>query len=127
VIVAEFFDIDKSRSIAQQRRLEARHLLAALAEPNRDSRQSWSGAAGVLRQPVRQHLPLFAHYGVPLWVPEVGGLIDPGDEAYDLIMSVSGGVSKGERNRSRSTYVTLPRSMRFQLSPRISLPMRDLT
>jgi site-specific DNA recombinase len=43
--------------------------------------------------------PLFAHYKVPLWVPEVGGPIDPDNEAHDLIMSVFGGVSKGERNR----------------------------
>ena len=43
--------------------------------------------------------PLFEHYGVPLWVPEVGGPIDPLNEAHDLIMSVFGGVSKGERNR----------------------------
>ena len=43
--------------------------------------------------------PVFAHYGVPLWVPEVGGPIDPDNEAHDLIMSVFGGVSKGERNR----------------------------
>jgi hypothetical protein len=42
--------------------------------------------------------PLFAHYGIPLWVPEVGGPIDPDNEAHDLIMSVFGGVSKGERN-----------------------------
>jgi hypothetical protein len=43
--------------------------------------------------------PIFAHYRVPLWVPEVGGPIDPDNEAHDLIMSVFGGVSKGERNR----------------------------
>ena len=36
---------------------------------------------------------------MPLWVPEVGGPIDPDNEAHDLIMSVFGGVSKGERNR----------------------------
>ncbi len=34
-----------------------------------------------------------------LWVPEVGGPIDPDSEAHDLIMSVFGGLSKGERNR----------------------------
>jgi site-specific DNA recombinase len=45
--------------------------------------------------------PLFAHYGIPLWVPEVGGAIDPDNEDHDLIMSVFGGVSKGERNRIR--------------------------
>jgi hypothetical protein len=35
VIVAEFFDIDKSRSIPPQRRPEASRLLAALADPDR--------------------------------------------------------------------------------------------
>ncbi len=35
VIVAEFFDIDKSRSIPPQRRPEASKLLAALAHPDR--------------------------------------------------------------------------------------------
>ncbi|MEV0599878.1 recombinase family protein [Streptomyces sp. NPDC050315] len=32
-------------------------------------------------------------------MPEVGGPIDPDNEAHDLIMSVFGGMSKGERNR----------------------------
>jgi site-specific DNA recombinase len=40
-----------------------------------------------------------AHYGVQLWVPEVGGAVDPESEAHDLVMSVFGGMSKGERNR----------------------------
>jgi hypothetical protein len=44
-------------------------------------------------------LPLFAHHGVQLWVPEVGGPIDPNNEAHDLVMSVFGGMSKGERDR----------------------------
>jgi site-specific DNA recombinase len=43
--------------------------------------------------------PVFQHYGVPLWVPEVGGPIDPSNEAHDLVMSVFGGMSKGERQR----------------------------
>ena len=46
-------------------------------------------------------MPVFTHYGVELWVPEVGGPIDPDSEAHDLIMSVFGGMSKGERNRVR--------------------------
>jgi hypothetical protein len=44
-------------------------------------------------------MPVFTHYGVGLWVPEVGGAIDPESEAHDLIMSVFGGMSKGERSR----------------------------
>src|ERR1017187_5972926 len=46
-------------------------------------------------------MPVFTHYGVELWVPEVGGPIDPDSEAHDLIMSVFGGMSKGERTRVR--------------------------
>ena len=102
-IVTEFFDIDKSRSIPPQRRPEASRLLTALADPARGFE------AVVVGEPQRAFygnqfgntFPLFAHYGVPLWVPEVGGPIDPDNEAHDLIMSVFGGVSKGERNRIR--------------------------
>ena len=46
-------------------------------------------------------MPVFTHYGVGLWVPEVGGPVDPDSEAHDLIMSVFGGMSKGERTRIR--------------------------
>ena len=100
-IVAEYFDIDKSRSIPPPAALEASALLAALADPNRGFE------AVVVGEPQRAFygnqfgntFPIFAHYGVPLWVPEVGGPIDPDNEAHDLIMSVFGGVSKGERNR----------------------------
>ena len=100
-IVTEFFDVDKSRSIPLQRRPAASRLLAALADPARGF------SAVVVGEPQRAFygnrfgntFPVFAHYGVPLWVPEVGGPIDPDNEAHDLIMSVFGGVSKGERNR----------------------------
>ena len=43
--------------------------------------------------------PVFVHYGIGLWVPEVGGAVDPGSEAHDLVMSLYGGMSKGERTR----------------------------
>ncbi|HEY5985992.1 MAG TPA: recombinase family protein [Streptosporangiaceae bacterium] len=101
VIVAEFFDIDKSRSIPPQRRPEASKLLAAQADPNRGF------DAVVVGEPQRAFYgnqfgntyPLFEHYGVPLWVPEVGGPIDPGNEAHDMIMSTFGSLSKGVRTR----------------------------
>ena len=44
---------------------------------------------------------VFVHYGVQLWVPDVGGALDPGSEAHDLVMWVFGGMTKGERNRIR--------------------------
>jgi site-specific DNA recombinase len=101
VIVDEYFDIDKSRSIPWQRRPRAAELLAALKNPERGF------DAVVIGEPHRAFygnqygltFPIFEHYGVPLWVPEVGGPIDPANEAHDLVMSVFGGMSKGERNR----------------------------
>jgi site-specific DNA recombinase len=97
----QFFDIGQSRSLPWSRRPEASRLLAALQDPGRGF------TAVVIGEPHRAFygnqfgltLPLFAHYGVQLWVPEVGGPIDPDNEAHDLVMSVFGGMSKGERNR----------------------------
>src|SRR5262249_2634689 len=101
-VMVEFFDIDKSRSIPPQRRPEASKLLAALAHPHPGLE-----AGVVVGEPQRAFygnqfgntFPLFEHYGVPLWVPEVGGPIDPANEAHDMIMSTFGSLSKGERNR----------------------------
>ena len=100
-IVEQFFDIGHSRALPWQRRPEASRLLAALRNPRRGF------AAVVIGEPHRAFygnqfgltLPLFHHYSVQLWVPEVGGPIDPNNEAHDLVMSVFGGMSKGERNR----------------------------
>jgi hypothetical protein len=50
--------------------------------------------------------PVFVHYGVELWVPEVGGAVDPGSEAHDLVMSLYGGMSKGERTRIKTRVRT---------------------
>jgi len=100
-IVAEFFDVDKSRSIPWARRPHASALIEALKNPRRDF------DAVVIGEPHRAFygnqysltFPLFEHFKVPLWVPEVGGPIDPANEAHDMIMGVFGGLSKGERNR----------------------------
>lgn len=101
MIVTEFFDVDKSRSIPWQRRPQATALLAELKQAD------CGFDAVVIGEPHRAFygnqygltIPLFDHYRVPLWVPEVGGPIDPANEAHDLVMSVFGGMSKGERNR----------------------------
>ncbi|SCL24699.1 recombinase family protein [Micromonospora inyonensis] len=100
-IVAEYFDIGQSRSLPWQRRVQASQLLTALRTPQRGF------TAVVVGEPHRAFygnqfgltVPLFAHYGVELWVPEIGGPIDPDNEAHELVMSVFGGMSKGERNR----------------------------
>jgi site-specific DNA recombinase len=100
-IVTEFFDVDRSRSIPWPRRPRATALLADFKDPDR------SFDAVVIGEPHRAFygnqygltFPIFEHYGVPLWVPELGGPIDPANEAHDLVNSVFGGMSKGERNR----------------------------
>lgn len=103
-IVEEFFDIGHSRSLPWKRRPEASRLLAALA----DSQRGFD--AVVIGEPQRAFygnqfgltFPVFTHYGVQLWVPEVGGPIDPGSEAHDLVMTLFGGMSKSERMRIKT-------------------------
>lgn len=100
-IVTEFFDVGQSRSIPWKRRPEATRLLAAMRSADRGF------DAVVIGEPQRAFygnqygltFPVLVHYGVGLWVPEVGGAIEPESEAHDLVMSVFGGMSKGERNR----------------------------
>ena len=100
-IVAEYFDIGQSRSIPWKRRPQAAALLAQLKDPGRGFE------AVVIGEPQRAFygnqygltFPVFVHYGVGLWVPEVGGWVDPESDAHDLVMSVFGGMSKAERNR----------------------------
>lgn len=101
IVVAEFFDIGKSRSLPWKRRPEALALLEAFKRPDRGF------DAVVIGEPARAFyggqfgltFPVFTHYDVELWVPEVGGKVDPGSDAHELVMALYGGMSKGERNR----------------------------
>jgi site-specific DNA recombinase len=101
VIVAEYCDVGQSRSLPWHRRLEATRLLADLANPGRGF------GAIVVGEPARAFygnqfpltFPVIDHHGVELWVPEVGGRVDPGSEAHEMLMSLFGGMSKGERTR----------------------------
>lgn len=101
VIVTEYFDIGQSRSIPWKRRPRAAALLEDIKRPGRQF------DAVVIGEPQRAFygnqfgltFPVLTHYGVELWVPEVGGRIDPGSEAHDMVMTLFGGMSKGERTR----------------------------
>jgi site-specific DNA recombinase len=103
-IVAEFFDIGQSRSLPWKRRPDASRLLELLPSSDRgfdavvigEPQRAFFGAQFALT------FPLFEHYGVELWVPEVGGRVDPGSEAHDMVMTLFGGMSKGERSRIRT-------------------------
>ena len=75
-IVEEFFDIGQSRSLPWKRRPEAARLLDTFRNPRRGF------DAVVIGEPQRAFygnqfgltFPVFVHYGIGLWVPEVTGL-----------------------------------------------------
>ena len=100
-VVAEFFDIGQSRSLPWKRRPESAHLLEQLANPNRgfDAVVIGEPSRAFYGQQFGLTFPVFVHYGVALWVPEVGGPVEPESEAHDMVMTIFGGMSKGERNR----------------------------
>jgi hypothetical protein len=110
-VVAEFFDVGQSRSVPWKRRPEAARLLELFGDPGRgfdavvigEPQRAFYGAQYALT------FPLFEHYDVELWVPEVGGPVDPGSEAHDLVMTLFGGMSKGERSRIRTFAERLTR------------------
>jgi DNA invertase Pin-like site-specific DNA recombinase len=90
-IVAEFFDIGESRSVAWARRPQA-------ADPGR----GWAAVvAGKYERAFHGSqyalmAPLFEHYGVQLWLPEAGGRVDFASEHDEQTMTVLGLSSKRE-------------------------------
>lgn len=113
-IVAVSHDKDTSRSLPWSQRKGALSLLKALPDPNR----GWCGI--VVGEPQRAFgdtgqvqtvLAQLGHYGVQLWVPELGGPVDPASEIHDIILSLFGGLSRAERNRLRVRVRTAMRAM----------------
>ena len=115
-IVAEYLDVGVSRSLPWSRRPEAARLLVDCARPDRgfdaivigEPQRAFAGSQYGLTA------PLLWHHGVELWVPEVGGRVDPDSEAHDLVMSLFGGLSKAERariqRRVRNSMQTMARA-----------------
>lgn len=96
-----------SRSLPWRRRPEATRLLEAVADPGR------TFDAIVIGEPQRAFygsqfsdtFPVLQHFGVDLWVPDVGGRIDPDSDVHELMMTIFGGISKGERRRIQRRVV----------------------
>lgn len=113
-IVAVFHDVGQSRSLPWKRRPEATALLAEAASP---ARRRFD--AVVIAEPARAFagaefaavFPILTHHKVQLFVPEVGGRVDPDSEAHDMVLMLFGGMSKGERARIKMRTRT---SMRQQ-------------
>jgi site-specific DNA recombinase len=99
-IVESFFDIGLSRSLPWERRPQAKALLDLCGQPDRGF------DAVVIGEPQRAFyddqfsltFPVFVHYGIQLWVPEVGGQVDPGSTAHDMLMGLFGTQAKSERS-----------------------------
>ena len=78
VIVAEFFDVGESRTVAWARRPLAAALVAQLADPDRgwDAIVIGEYERAFYGSQYAAMAPLFEHYGVQLWMREVGGRVD---------------------------------------------------
>jgi site-specific DNA recombinase len=102
VIMAEFFDVGESRTLAWARRPQAAALVAALADPDRgwdaivigEYERAFYGGQYV------SMAPLFRHHGVQLWMPEAGGLVGGGEDHEQLMLAL-GLQSKREITRTR--------------------------
>ena len=103
-VVEEFFDIGQCRSLPWKRRPEAARLLDAFARPDRGF------DAVVIGEPQRAFygnqfgltFPVFTHYGVAALGARGRRRRRSGSEAHDLVMTLFGGMSKGERKRIKT-------------------------
>jgi len=103
VITAEFFDTGESCELPWARRPQAAALVAQLADPERgwdavvigEYERAFYGAQ------YASMAPLFEHYGVSLWMPEVGGRVDWQAEDHEQTMAALGLSSKREITRTR--------------------------
>jgi site-specific DNA recombinase len=102
VIVAEFFDVGQSRTVAWGRRPEAAALVAELADPGRgwDAIVIGEYERAFYGSQYAAMAPLFEHYGVQLWMPEAGGRVDYASEHDEQAMTVLGLSSKREITRT---------------------------
>ena len=103
VITAEFFDSGESRELPWARRPQAAALVAQLADPER----GWDAVVigeyerAFYGNQYASMAPLFEHYGVSLWMPEVGGRVDWHAEDHEQTMLALGLSSKREITRTR--------------------------
>jgi DNA invertase Pin-like site-specific DNA recombinase len=99
-VVAEYFDIGHSRSLPWQRRPATGQLLADL----RSGSNTWGAIvvgefARAFGAPIQYSTiyPLLEHFGVELWLPEVGGRVDFSSATTEMLLGMLGGTSKQER------------------------------
>jgi len=88
VIAAEFFDVGESRTLAWARRPQGAALVAQLADPDRgwDAIVIGEYERAFYASQYASMAPLFEHYDVGLWMPEVGGRVDWHAEDHEQTM-----------------------------------------
>ena len=103
VIVAEFFDAGESRALPWARRSQAAALVAQLADPDRgwDAIVIGEYERAFYGNQYASMASLFEHYGIGLWMPEVGGRVDWRAEDHEQTMLALGLSSKREITRTR--------------------------
>jgi DNA invertase Pin-like site-specific DNA recombinase len=103
-ITAEFSDVGLTRSLSWAMRPGAAALLEALADPDRgfDAVVIGSYERAFFGNQFSLVAPLFAAAGVQLWLPEVGGPLDPEVDELDELMALLGILAKREVIRARA-------------------------
>jgi site-specific DNA recombinase len=101
-IAAEFFDTGQSRALPWARRPQAA-LVGQLADPDRgwDAIVIGEYERAFYGNQYASMAPLFEHYGIGLWMPEVGGRVDWHAEDHEQTMLALGLSSKREITRTR--------------------------
>jgi site-specific DNA recombinase len=104
-VIEEYFDIGQSRSLPWQRRPETARLLSEL----RSGTNRWNAIvvgefARAFGAPIQYSTiyPLLQHFGVELWLPEVGGRVDFTSATAEMLLGMLGGTSKQERTLVRT-------------------------
>ena len=103
MITAEFFDTGESRELPWARRPQAGALVAQLADPERgwDAIVIGEYERAFYGNQYASMAPLFEHYGIGLWMPEVAGRVDWHAEDHEQTMLALGLSSKREITRTR--------------------------
>jgi DNA invertase Pin-like site-specific DNA recombinase len=98
-IVAEYFDVGISRSLPWKRREQAKALLKAIGDPKRawDAVVVGEGQRCFFGSQFADVAPLFEHYGIALYVPELGGAYNSRNSTHYVLMSITGGMGRSER------------------------------
>ena len=104
-IVADYFDIGDTRALPWPRRPETGRLLREL----RSGTNAWNAIVvgeftRAFGAPIQYSTtyPLLQHFGIELWLPEIGGRVDFSSATTEMLLGMLGGTSKQERDLIRS-------------------------